>query len=86
MPTDGTSYARPDADGDSHARPNPEQASQGQNVKGMMWVLVIGIISVVAIFAAMVAISGGREQTDTSPAADINSESNAAVPIQQAPQ
>ena len=87
MPTDGTSYARPDADGDSHAQPNPQQARQGQNVKGMIWVLVIGIVDVVGIFAAIVAISGGGEQTDSSPAVDITSESNPTInPGPSAPQ
>jgi len=87
MATEGTSYARPDADGDSHARPNREQARQGQNVKGMIWVLVIGIVAVVSIFAAMVAMSGGGEQTDSSPGADITSESNPTItPPPSAPQ
>lgn len=87
MPTDGTSYARPDADGDSHAQPNREQARQGQNVKGMIWVLVIGIVAVGAIFAAMVSMSSGGEQTDSSPAVDTASESNPTInPGPSAPQ
>lgn len=87
MPTDGTSYARPDADGDSHAQPNREQARQGQSIKGMIWVLVIGIVAVAAIFAAIVAMSTGAEQTDSSPAVDVTGESSPTIdPGPSAPQ
>lgn len=86
MPSEGTTYARPDADGDSHARPSREQARQGQNVKGMIWVLVIGIIAVVSIFAAMVSMTSGAEQTDASPAADVTSESSPTIVTPAAPQ
>jgi hypothetical protein len=75
MPNDGTSYARPDADGDSHAAPNREQARQGQNIRGMLGVLVIGIVAVAIAFAVMVGLSGGAEQSDPSPQADIVTES-----------
>lgn len=61
MASDGTKYARPDTDGDSHAQPTREQARQGQNVKGMIWVLVIGVVVVASIFAAMVSMTGGSD-------------------------
>ena len=87
MPNDGTTYARPDVDGDSHARPTREQARQGQNVKGMIWVLVIGTVAAAAVFAAIVSMSGGAEQTDASPAVDVSSESSPAInPGPSAPQ
>ena len=42
--------------GDSNAKLNREDARQGQNIKGMMYVLVIGILLVAAAYGVMLAL------------------------------
>ena len=50
-----------------------QQARQGQNVKGMIWVLVISIVLVVAAYAVMLALQaepvtpGNRAVEDIAP-------------------
>lgn len=47
-------YDRPD--GDAAPKVSGQRARQGQNIKGMIWVLVAGIILVVAAYAIMLAL------------------------------
>lgn len=82
MANDGTKYARPDADGDSHAQPNREEARQGQNVKGMIWVLVIGIVAAVSVFAAMIAMTGGADMSETVSGPNVVVESPTPAAVQ----
>ena len=42
--------------GDSNAKLNREDARQGQNIKGMIYVLVIGTLLVVAAYGVMLAL------------------------------
>jgi hypothetical protein len=42
--------------GDSNAKLNREDARQGQNIKGMMYVLVISILLVAAAYGVMLAM------------------------------
>ena len=55
------------------ARRLVQQARQGQNVKGMIWVLVISIVLVVAAYAVMLALQaepvtpGNRAVEDIAP-------------------
>ncbi|HVY90965.1 MAG TPA: hypothetical protein VG942_19005 [Hyphomonadaceae bacterium] len=50
-----TQSDQPEA-GDSNAKLNREDARQGQNVRGMVWVLGIGTLLVVAAYAVMLAL------------------------------
>jgi hypothetical protein len=62
-----------------HERPQPgdapkisgQRARQDQNVKGMIWVLVIGIALVVAVYAVMLALQAqpGTPGNEYAPAA-----------------
>ena len=47
----------PSNPGDAAAKLGPEKARQGQQVKGMMWVLIVGIALVVLAFTVMLALS-----------------------------
>ena len=47
----------PSNPGDTAAKLGPEKARQGQQVKGMMWVLIVGIALVVLAFTVMLALS-----------------------------
>lgn len=60
-----------------HSEPTQEEARQGQNIKGMVTVLVASLILVVVAYGVMLALFGGGETTDASPGADITSESSA---------
>lgn len=55
--------------------PSPERARQGRNIRGMVTVLVVSIVVLLAAYGVMLALLGGQD--DTSPNADIVSESNA---------
>jgi hypothetical protein len=60
----------------AHVEPTKEEARQGQNIKGMMTVLVVSTLLVVAAYGVLLALFGGAEtSTDRSPAADITTES-----------
>lgn len=47
----------PDNPGDAAAKLGPEMARQGQEVKGMIWVLIVGIALVVLAYTVMLALS-----------------------------
>ena len=47
----------PSNPGDAAAKLGPEKARQGQQVKGVMWVLIVGIALVVLAFTVMLALS-----------------------------
>jgi hypothetical protein len=67
-------YERP-VPGDSAPKISGQKARQGQNVKGMIWVLIIGVVLVVAAYAVMLAMQSepvavdGRAMDD--PAAQV---------------
>lgn len=42
--------------GDAAPKVSGQRARQGQNVKGMIWVLILGIVLVVAAYAIMLAL------------------------------
>jgi hypothetical protein len=42
--------------GDPTANISSEKARQGQNIKGMIWVLIISLVLVVGAFAVMLAL------------------------------
>lgn len=65
----------------AHVEPTKEEARQGQNIKGMVSVLVISLLLVGAAYGVLLAFfSGGETTIDRSPAADIVSETNSAAP------
>lgn len=64
-----------------HVEPTKEEARQGQNIKGMVSVLVISLLLVGAAYGVLLAFFGGGETTaDRSPAADITTETGSAAP------
>jgi hypothetical protein len=70
----------------THAEPTKEQARQGQNIKGMVTVLVVSLLLVAAAYGVMLALLGGGEvASDPSPAADKIGETGAVVQPLEAP-
>lgn len=62
----------PSDPGDAAAKLGPEKSRQGQNVKGMIWVLIVGIALVVLAYTVMLALSAQQVSPDnraTAPAA-----------------
>lgn len=57
-------------DGDAAAKLSGQNARQGRNVKGMIWVLIISVVLVVAAYAVMLAMQSepvaldGRSEND----------------------
>lgn len=58
----------PDNPGDAAAKLGPEKARQGQEVKGMIWVLIVGIALVVLAYTVMLALSAQPANPDNRPA------------------
>jgi hypothetical protein len=58
--------------GDSNAKLSAQGARQGQNVKGMIWVLIIGVALVVIAYAVMLALQA-------EPSAVVNESANDAA-------
>jgi hypothetical protein len=65
----------PSNPGDAAEKLGPEKARQGQNVRGMIWVLIVGIALVVLVYTVMLALSAlsglnrlGPEDWPTAPA------------------
>ena len=74
---------RPDrpAPGDAAPKVSGQRARQGQNIKGMVAVLVVGILLVAVAYAVMLALQAEpRSVTDESRA-----EAAASAPAQQPP-
>jgi hypothetical protein len=61
---------------EEHVDLGSQRARQGQNVKGMRKVLVVGILLTVIAFAALLLGYAAWESDDPSPQADLASESN----------
>lgn len=59
----------PSNTGDAAAKLGPEKARQGENVKGMIWVLIVGIALVVLAYTVMLALSAQPTTPDNLPAA-----------------
>lgn len=65
--------------GDSNAKLSAQSARQGQNVKGMIWVLVIGVALVVIAYTVMLALqavpsSVVNESANDAASAPVNSQ------------
>ncbi len=56
MAQPGFDKMEPLAPGDSNARLSSENARQGQNVKGMIWVLIIGTLLVAGAYGVMLSL------------------------------
>jgi hypothetical protein len=85
------SRVNPANNGDAAPKPAPERARQGQNVKGMIWVLVVGIALVVLAYAVMLALSAqpvtpdGRSlETQSALPPAVSSDGSGAVPPETA--
>jgi hypothetical protein len=59
--------------GDSNAKLSAQRARQGQNVKGMIWVLIIGTALVVIAYAVMLALQAEPSAVVNESAADAAS-------------
>lgn len=57
-----------------------EEARQGRNIKGMIWVLVIGLALVVIAYAVMLAFSAEPVTADGELAQPTAESSDAAAP------
>ncbi|HEV7692143.1 MAG TPA: hypothetical protein VGO52_15005 [Hyphomonadaceae bacterium] len=58
--------------GDSNAKLSAQRARQGQNIKGMIWVLIIGVALVVIAYAVMLALQA-------EPSSVVNASANEAA-------
>lgn len=61
----------PSNPGDAAAKLGPEKARQGQSVRGVIWVLIVGIALVVLAYTVMLALSAQPVSPDnrsTAPA------------------
>ena len=58
--------------GDSNAKLSAQRARQGQNIKGMIWVLIVGVALVVVAYAVMLALQA-------EPSSVVNESANAAA-------
>lgn len=72
--------------GDAAAKLGPEKARQGQNVKGMIWVLIVCIALVVLAYTVMLALSAQPVSPDNrsigpAPLAATPSQETAQSPI-----
>jgi hypothetical protein len=73
--------AEPPASGDAAAKISGQRARQGQNIKGMLVVLVVGIVLVAAAYGVMLALQAEPASvTDAS-----RDEAAASAPVQQPP-
>jgi hypothetical protein len=68
MAQTGYDRVQPAEDGDSNAKLPAQEARQGQNIKGMIWVLVIGTLLVVAAYAVMLAMQSDPVTPAQTPA------------------
>ncbi len=68
---------------DTHVDMGSQRARQGQHVRGMRKVLIFGTLLTVLGFAVLFLIWASWESSDPSPQADLRSESNAAVSLEQ---
>src|SRR5262245_64004000 len=59
--------------GDSNAKLSAQRARQGQNIKGMIWVLIIGVALVVIAYAVMLALQAEPSAVVNESAADAAS-------------
>jgi hypothetical protein len=59
--------------GDSNAKLSAQRARQGQNIKGMIWVLIIGVAMVVIAYAVMLALQAEPSAVVNESAADAAS-------------
>ncbi len=72
-------YERP-AEGDAAPKVSGQTARQGQNVKGMIWVLVVGVVLVVAAYAIMLALQSEPVSPDGRATDDPQSVQTAPTP------
>jgi len=56
--------------GDAAPKTTGQRARQGENVKGMIWVLIIGVALVVLAYTVMLALSAEPVTTDNRQAED----------------
>jgi hypothetical protein len=81
----------PSNPGDAAAKLGPERARQGQNIKGMIWVLIVGIALVVLAYTVMLALSAEpvtpdnrSTETQSTLAPSTSSDGSGAVPPETA--
>src|SRR5262245_55082329 len=71
--------------GDSNAKLSAQRARQGQNIKGMIWVLIIGVALVVIAYAVMLALGAEpssvvNESANEAASAPVNSQGPSTPP------
>lgn len=66
-------------------RMSTNEVRQGQSIKGMIWVLVIGIAAVVIGFIVMLAFSAQPVTVDNQPAPPAYETLDVAAPTPNAP-
>lgn len=73
--------AEPPASGDAAAKISGQRARQGQNIKGMLMVLIVGIVLVAAAYGVMLAL-----QAEPASVTDASRDAAAtSAPVQQPP-
>jgi hypothetical protein len=84
-----TGYEQPQQ-GDAAPKVSGESARQGQNIKGMVWVLIVGTLLVVGAYGVMLAlqqqpnavVNESRNEAASAPTTDVFP----STPSQTAPQ
>lgn len=61
-----------------------KEVRQGQNVRGMIWVLLIGIAAVVVAYTIMLALTAEPVREDGSVAGSVPAAEDAAAPTTSA--
>ncbi len=74
-----TGYDRPQA-GDPTHNISTQDARQGRNVKGMVWVLGLSIALVIGAYAVMLALQAEPVTVDNRAAADVAPAASSAAP------
>lgn len=59
------------SEGDAAPKLSQDRARQGQNIKGMMWVLIAGIALVVIAYTVMIALSAEPVTPDNRQVEDV---------------
>lgn len=70
----------------AHVEPTREEARQGQNIKGMLTVLLVSLFLVIAAYGAMLALFGGSDKADDAQRAAAAGTAATSQPADGAPQ
>lgn len=67
-------------DGDAAPKVSGQRARQGQNISGMVWVLILGVGLVVFAYTVMITLNAQPVNPENRPAAEAAGATTAAPP------